>query len=311
MNTLALCIPAYNAGVYLPRLLQSARNQTIPFDEILVYNDCSTDDTEAVARKYGATVIKGDINRGCSNGKNQLAALTKCDWIHFHDADDDILPNFTTLVHQWMKAKGSEYEVLLLNFKYINAQTGQLLGTANHNVLQLHADALKYTIENKTVNFGVYNRSLFIKVGGFDTDPEVLYNEDNAVHQRLAKAGFRFDFLPEITCINYWHGKSMSSLNRLKCIRANYHVLNKTAIEYDNKYPFEIAQQLWVCATMSASFEDWEYVKKSIILAKKLGYGYPPTGNKLFKSLAFISPFFTIYLREKLIRLFKPWLRND
>src|SRR5690349_18185438 len=100
--TLSLCIPAYNAANYLPRLLTSARNQDIPFDEILVYNDCSTDDTENVAQKYGAKVINGDINRGCSHGKNRLAEISTCDWIHFHDADDDLLPQFTTLAHKWM-----------------------------------------------------------------------------------------------------------------------------------------------------------------------------------------------------------------
>ena len=56
-NTLALCIPAFNAAELLPILLTSAKNQTIPFDEILVYNDCSTDNTSEVAKKYGANVI--------------------------------------------------------------------------------------------------------------------------------------------------------------------------------------------------------------------------------------------------------------
>src|SRR5690348_347154 len=85
--TLALCIPAYNAGRYLPRLLRAAHAQEgPPFDEILVYDDCSTDDTAAIAGAYGATVIRGDVNRGCSFGKNQLAQRAVSDWIHFIDA---------------------------------------------------------------------------------------------------------------------------------------------------------------------------------------------------------------------------------
>src|SRR3712207_6350869 len=95
--TLALCIPAYNAANYLPRLLKSAQNQIVPFDEILVYNDCSKDTTAQVAMQYGAKVVEGDINRGCSFGKNKLAQVTSCSWIHFHDADDELLPTFTTL----------------------------------------------------------------------------------------------------------------------------------------------------------------------------------------------------------------------
>ena len=100
--SLALCIPAYNAALLLPKLLTSAREQAIPFDEILVYNDCSTDNTAEVARQYGATVVEGDVNSGCSTGKNRLAEVATSDWLHFHDADDDLLPNFTTVAHRWI-----------------------------------------------------------------------------------------------------------------------------------------------------------------------------------------------------------------
>jgi len=98
LETLALCIPAYNAAAYLPRLLTSAVNQAIPFTEILVYDDCSTDSTAAIARSYGANVISGSVNKGCSFGKNALAEKTTCEWIHFHDADDELLPNFTRTI---------------------------------------------------------------------------------------------------------------------------------------------------------------------------------------------------------------------
>ncbi|MFM7345025.1 MAG: glycosyltransferase, partial [Tagaea sp.] len=46
-------IPAYNAAKYLPRLLASAKAQTEPFDEICVYDDCSTDETGTVAAALG------------------------------------------------------------------------------------------------------------------------------------------------------------------------------------------------------------------------------------------------------------------
>src|SRR4051812_2001085 len=100
--TLALCIPAYNAGAFLPRLLRSAAAQEIPFDEMLVHDDLSTDDTAAVARAYGARVIQSEVNVGCSAGKNRLLQASRCDWLHFHDADDELLPNFTLLASRWM-----------------------------------------------------------------------------------------------------------------------------------------------------------------------------------------------------------------
>jgi len=310
LETLALCIPAYNAAAYLPRLLTSAVNQAIPFTEILVYDDCSTDSTAAIARSYGANVISGSVNKGCSFGKNALAEKTTCQWMHFHDADDDILPGFTTQVHSWIAANNNLYDVLLLNFEYIDAQSGKLLGTGNYNTDELHADALRYAIEHKIVNFGVYKRSSFLSAGGFDLDKKVLYNEDNAFHQRLAKNNLKFDYLPAITCINYRYGKSMSASNELECARANYYVLAGAANTHGPIYPFQISRQLWVCIARLAAGQDWEYVKKALALSKKLGYRSALQSNQIFTGLSRLHPFMAVWLREKMIRWFKPALRK-
>ena len=53
MKIIAL-IPAKNEGVLLPMCLESLLNVA---DEVIVYDDHSTDDTVIVAQKYGAVVI--------------------------------------------------------------------------------------------------------------------------------------------------------------------------------------------------------------------------------------------------------------
>jgi glycosyltransferase involved in cell wall biosynthesis len=310
MDTLALCIPAYNAEKYLPRLLTSANNQLVPFNEIFVYDDSSTDESAAIAMQYGAKVISGSINKGCSYGKNILAESTSSNWIHFHDADDDLLPNFTSQVQSWISDYGNSNDVLLLNFKYIDAESGQLLGTANHNIHELREDTLKYTIKNKIVNFGVYNRKAFLDAGGFDLDPKVLYNEDNALHQRLAKHNLKFDYLSEITCINYKNSNSMSSFSRLKCARANYHVLEKTAISHGAIYSKLLSDQLYRCIADLAVAEDWAYVKKALALCEVLGHKHSSSGSNLFNFLTDLHPYFAVWIREKMIRLLKPHLRK-
>ncbi|WP_412467655.1 glycosyltransferase family 2 protein [Pedobacter sp. KLB.chiD] len=308
--SLALCIPAYNAAQHLPRILMSAKNQEIPFDEILVYDDCSNDNTKDVAESYGAKVIKGKINEGCSFGKNELAAYAKSDWLHFHDADDDLLPNFTQEIHQWIEKNGNQYQVLLLNFRYVNFKSNLVLGEANHNVDAMHADSLKYAIEHKIVNFGVYKKEDLIKAGGFDLDKKVLYNEDNAFHIRLATNGLKFDYLPKITCINYQYEESMSASNRLNCAKANYYVLEKAVKNSGKKYPIELASALLDVATILAAENDWKYVKKALNLSKQTYSKIKFKGSNSFKLLSLINPLFGYWMREKLIRFFKPSLRK-
>jgi glycosyltransferase involved in cell wall biosynthesis len=310
VNTVALCIPAYNAVNYLPRLLQSAKNQTIPFDEILVYDDCSTDDTAAVAGNYSAIVIAGDVNRGCSYGKNKLAQITSCNWIHFHDADDELLPNFTKLAHKWLNASNCP-DVILFDYEWRDNETNQFLAVIHFNKHELEKDATAYAITNQINPFcGLYKKSRYLEVGGYDIDPLILYNEDKAFHIKLAKNGLTFSAESEVSIINYRIQNSMSATNAKKCVYAQYHVLEQTVATHGPKYTAELGEALLKNAAVLAKEGAWNYVRKAIHLANTIGYKALPGESKIFKLFAAINLFTAIWLREKLIRLFKPHLRN-
>lgn len=57
-------IPAFNSAATIRQVVQSVKNQTYPVDELLVIDDCSTDNTAQLAQEEGATVIKQPENRG-------------------------------------------------------------------------------------------------------------------------------------------------------------------------------------------------------------------------------------------------------
>ena len=158
----------HNAAGHLPRLLTSAARQTVPFDEILVYDDCSTDDTGAVAEAYGANVVRA-MQPGCSAGKNRLAEATTCEWIHFHDADDDITPDLVERVRPHLERDDAP-DVLLLHFEYRDHVTGE--PSASHPTTSPHAPRPR-RLRDPTQ--GPQLRRLpprgFLDAGGFDLDP--------------------------------------------------------------------------------------------------------------------------------------------
>ena len=309
MATIALCIPAFNAEKYLPALLLSAKNQLIPFDEIMVYNDCSTDNTSDVAKEHGAIVVEGIVNKGCSIGKNNLAKIAKSDWLHFHDADDDLLPKFTQVAHKWIDNQ-EVYDIILLNYKYKNFETQQLIGEPNYNIDDLKKDPIRFTIVNKVVNFAIIRKASFLNIAGFDTDPNVLYNEDRAFYSRAAIKGLLFAYEPELTCINYYYPGSMSSGNRAKCADATLHVFNKIYLQTGENYNKEIAEQLLSNATYAATAQDWETVKASVLKSKLLFPGLRPSGSVYFGFLYRLIPVQSFYIREMLLRYFTS-KRND
>jgi glycosyltransferase involved in cell wall biosynthesis len=308
--SLALLIPAYNAAGHLPRLFESAIAQTEPFDEIWVYDDHSTDDTITIAERYGARTVRGAVNRGCTYGKSVLAESTTCDWLHFHDADDLLMPNFVACARKWMLVDG--VDVVAFGCEERWEETGEVISVSSPDDSALAADPIAYTIQHKiNAISGLYRRNAFRVGGGFDLDPEVHFNEDEAFHCKIAREGLRFRGDPTVTVVNLRRRSSMWTANREKALRARYHVMCKalkgTGGECNKAV---IANQFWLVVAGSAAMLDWRTADEAATIAMKLaGPSGSPSGS-LFKILCRMSPHFALRAREWLIRGLKPNLRN-
>ena len=85
--------PAYNAGKYIEKAIQSVLGQSIPCRMIIV-NDASKDDTSTIAQRYHKLypdiihVIDKDVNGGVSAARNEAIQLATTEYIAFLDADD-------------------------------------------------------------------------------------------------------------------------------------------------------------------------------------------------------------------------------
>jgi glycosyltransferase involved in cell wall biosynthesis len=92
MPQVSTIIPAYNAAPWIAAAIESALTQSVP-QEILVVDDGSTDETAAVARRYGAPVeVISQPNAGVSSARNLGLARARGEFIAFLDADDVWLP---------------------------------------------------------------------------------------------------------------------------------------------------------------------------------------------------------------------------
>lgn len=306
--SVALLVPAYNAAGHLPRLLTSAAAQTEPFDEVWVYDDASTDDTAAVAGRLGAQVVRGATNKGCSAGKNILAGRTSADWLHFHDADDDLMSNFGALARRWMA--DNRADVVLFAYEERDDETGDITAIRHFPSDELTRDARAYAISEQINPFcGLYRRSAFLAAGGYDEDPAVLFNEDVATHIQLAFAGLFFATETEVSIINYRRPDSMSAANQLKCSQAHHQVLRKTAARPGaGDYSEEIASKLWKAAGVLAAYLDWESADAAAALAMKLAPSVIQ-GSASFRTMARLSPPLALRVRETMMRALQPHKR--
>ncbi|MEO6069657.1 MAG: glycosyltransferase family 2 protein [Chitinophagaceae bacterium] len=91
-HNFSIVIVCKNEAEVLPHLLRSAQTVT---DDIVVYDNGSTDDTVSIAKAYGARVFEGSWE-GYGKTKRKAALLAKYQWVLSLDADeilDDTLQN--------------------------------------------------------------------------------------------------------------------------------------------------------------------------------------------------------------------------
>jgi glycosyltransferase involved in cell wall biosynthesis len=281
----------------------------MPFDEIWVYDDASKDNTAEIARSFGAQVVRGESNAGCSVGKNVLAARCTSTWLHFHDADDALEPNFVEAAQRWLRQDDGP-DVVFFSYHSRDHETNAPLGEREFDGAALRQDPLRYCLSEQINPFcGLYRREAFMRAGGWDEDRTVLQSEDQAGHLRLALAGLRFDADPAFTVINYIREGSMTTSNLAGAQRSTFQVMSKAAKAAPAAYHPVVAERLWGTAGLSAAYNDWENADRAAVLALKLTPLPPVAGSAWFRWLAVRNPRFALRLRERLIRLLRPSAR--
>jgi succinoglycan biosynthesis protein ExoO len=89
----SVIIPAYNVSGIIGRAIQSAAAQTFPLREILVIDDCSTDNTVEVVKALARDIpsvrlLSTPANGGPSAARNVGLREAKAEWIALLDSDD-------------------------------------------------------------------------------------------------------------------------------------------------------------------------------------------------------------------------------
>lgn len=94
----SVILPVYNSAEYLDITIQSILNQTYRNLEVIILDDCSSDDSFYIAKKYAfldnrIKVIKLKFNQGCAEARNLGLKEAMGDYIAFIDSDDVWQPN--------------------------------------------------------------------------------------------------------------------------------------------------------------------------------------------------------------------------
>ena len=190
-------IPSFNCDDFVASALESALQQSFAASEILVVDDGSTDNTEAVVRgfeKSGVRYIR-QANLGVCEARNRGVAESTGELIAFLDADD--IWERSKLEKQVAKFEDPEIGLVHCGMREFDSDSGETVA--------VHLDggegwvAEDLALWEKPVIIGpggsiVVRREVFETVGGFD--PDLKNGEDWEFCFRVAMQ-FKVGFVPE------------------------------------------------------------------------------------------------------------------
>ena len=105
---ISIIIPAFNAQASIERAVSSVLDQTYRPIELIVINDCSSDNTSELLRGFTCKpikikVIENKLNKGVAAARNQGIDAANGDWITFLDADDFFNQTYLEKVHNFFR----------------------------------------------------------------------------------------------------------------------------------------------------------------------------------------------------------------
>ena len=124
----SIIMPSYNTGRFIKETIESVLAQTYTDWELIIVDDCSTDNTDEVVGEFLSDVriryVKNDANSGAAVSRNRALREARGKWIAFLDSDDLWEPKKLEKQITFMKENG--YHFSYTNYAEIDEESKPL-----------------------------------------------------------------------------------------------------------------------------------------------------------------------------------------
>ncbi|MDR2888417.1 MAG: glycosyltransferase family 2 protein [Lachnospiraceae bacterium] len=222
----SIIVPVYNAGRYVVEAIQMVRAQTMGDWELILVDDCSSDDS--------VTLIKSDLlkmndderdrihlicklkNQGAASARNTGLDHANGRYIAFLDADDRWLPDKLEKEIAYMKERSAAFVFTAYEFGDEMAKgTGKVVAVPQHLT---YKQALSRTV--------IFTSTVLIDRTKIDNElikMPLVASEDTATWWRIMRAGYVAHGLNEVTTI-YRRPPNSLSANKLTAMKRIWHL---------------------------------------------------------------------------------------
>ncbi|MGV1011746.1 MAG: glycosyltransferase family 2 protein [Flavobacterium sp.] len=303
MPFFTIILPLYNKEKFVENTLKSILNQTFTDYEVLIVNDCSTDESVDKIKPFLSESIKlleHSENKGLSASRNTGIKKANANYITFLDADDVWKPTFLETIHQLVKdfpeAKifGTNYEEVYSNIIVSPINFSNIIDSNDAQII----DFFKYNLGQGIYNHGsvCFHKSVYEKAGLYDETIDFAEDIDFNI-----RANYYFKLAYSNTIQMQYFMETGAQLTRSS-------ILNKRLPDYDKYDAFAngnttvakyLAFEKYVLAKHIKADGGYELYKK---MSSKIDYKYLNWKQKILLKLpAFILKLIKKY-KEILIK---------
>jgi len=211
--SVSLCVVALNEEKYLPNVLEDFKNQDYPHNliEIILVDSGSSDNTKKVMEEFAATNkdfldvrIYDNPKKIQAAGWNVAIKNAKCDVITRIDAHTKVPSDFLTKnisnIEAGESVCGGIRPCLIDN----NSSWSAILLRTENSLFGSSINKSRFSTKKqyvKTLFHATYRREVFEKCGVFNE--KLLRTEDNEMHYRIRKNGYKICYDPQIVSYQY------------------------------------------------------------------------------------------------------------
>ena len=233
----SIITPTYNCGKFIGRTIISVQNQTYSNWEMIIVDDCSTDDTKDEVSKYSAKDARIkyyclDNNSGAAVARTEAMKLAEGEYMAFLDSDD--IWKKDKLEKQLSYMKDNNINFCCTAYEQIDEDDNKLgkviktVSKTNYNRLLLDCP-----VGNSTVMYNVKN------MGKFEV-PNIRKRNDDALWLQMLKKEKYIIGMPDVlmeyrirqnsissnkfSLVKY-HWKLYREIEHLSVIRSAFHIV--------------------------------------------------------------------------------------
>ena len=210
-NLVSIIMPSWNTGEFITESIRSVLNQTYTNWELIIIDDCSSDDTDQIVESINderIKYLKNEKNCGAALTRNRGLREARGEWIAFLDSDDLWMPE--KLEHQIDFMKKNGYSLSFTEYEKIDEDS---------KPLNIYVSGPKKVNKNKMYNYdyiGQLTMMYSAKEFGLIQIKDIRKNNDYAIRLQLYKKPETCAYLLEENLAKYRVRKVSISHDKFK-----------------------------------------------------------------------------------------------